>query len=512
MALLKPNALFSSDPTASYGSILVFGGLGLQYYTRLRHFSVGVEIVGSYLVKPQDLRLRHHPEPALRLLARAAVAVDSGQGPGRPGQGRRGEGPAGRGGGGRGDRGGPGGRGGRGDRRRDGPGGGAGGRVVPELSVLEKALAKGDFAAELQPLDSVVKVLRQARARSLQDLDMDTRGRLITTLSRVARQTKPAPDPEATAPIEASAAPTAAPGEAEQGAEIAVAPDAAADVPGATEEAPPVEASAESAETPVEAGHRLGGGARVPRRPRRARAPRLLRSPRPSPRPGRTARCCSAWAWPGRRSGEAEAGGDCLRRGRPAALGRGDEERREHGRRPAGSNARCPCATGWTRAPGTTRAWGAARAARPPRAGPASRAHCCGIRCAARRWRFPPSSPGTGRPRPSSSSRADAPATPRACTTSTVGSPTRRVCSRPEATCARRSERRWRPRTWTIGRRLATQLPPGEAQTHPGKGRGLGAPDGAAREVRPLRRGGEALRARPPVRPGRPRLGARRES
>ncbi|HTS83425.1 MAG TPA: adventurous gliding motility protein CglE [Myxococcaceae bacterium] len=53
-ALLKPNALFSSDPTNSYGSILVFGGPGLQYYTRLRHFSVGVEIVGSYLLKPKS--------------------------------------------------------------------------------------------------------------------------------------------------------------------------------------------------------------------------------------------------------------------------------------------------------------------------------------------------------------------------------------------------------------------------------------------------------------------------
>ena len=134
------------------------------------------------------------------------MAVDSGQGPGRPGQGRRGEGPGGRGGG-RGDRGGPGGRGGRdrGDRRRDGGGSAAGGRIVPELSTLEKALARGDFTAEVQPLDAVVKGLRQARARSLQDLDMDTRGRLITTLSRVARQPKPAADPEV-AP-EAAAAP-----------------------------------------------------------------------------------------------------------------------------------------------------------------------------------------------------------------------------------------------------------------------------------------------------------------
>ena len=52
-ALLKPNALFATDPVDSYGSILVFGGPGLQYYTRLRHFSVGVEVVGSYLLKPK---------------------------------------------------------------------------------------------------------------------------------------------------------------------------------------------------------------------------------------------------------------------------------------------------------------------------------------------------------------------------------------------------------------------------------------------------------------------------
>ena len=31
-------------------SVLVFGGPGIEYYTRLRHFSFGVEITGSYLV------------------------------------------------------------------------------------------------------------------------------------------------------------------------------------------------------------------------------------------------------------------------------------------------------------------------------------------------------------------------------------------------------------------------------------------------------------------------------
>ena len=30
--------------------ILVFAGPGVEYYTRLRHFSVGLEVTGSYLV------------------------------------------------------------------------------------------------------------------------------------------------------------------------------------------------------------------------------------------------------------------------------------------------------------------------------------------------------------------------------------------------------------------------------------------------------------------------------
>ncbi len=174
------------------------------------------------------------------------MAVDSGQGPGRPGQGRRGEGPAGRGGG-RGDRGGPGGRGGRDRGDRKGGSGGAGGRVVPELSALEKALAKVDFASEIQPLDAVVKVLRQARARSLQDLDMDTRGRLITTLSRVARQTRPAPDPETPAAPEADAGPAAVPGGDEQAASPSAPSEPIAESPGTGEGSPPPEAEAAEA-------------------------------------------------------------------------------------------------------------------------------------------------------------------------------------------------------------------------------------------------------------------------
>ena len=119
---------------------------------------------------------------------------------------------------------------------------------MPELSTLEKALAKGDFAAELHPLDAVVKALRQARARSLQDLDMDTRGRLITTLSRVARQPRPAPDAEAPAAAE-EAAPAPAPTEQ------------VAEPPAIGEGAPPPEAAtAESSTTPVEAGAEAEAG------------------------------------------------------------------------------------------------------------------------------------------------------------------------------------------------------------------------------------------------------------
>ncbi|MGZ3446067.1 MAG: tetratricopeptide repeat protein [Myxococcaceae bacterium] len=125
--------------------------------------------------------------------------------------------------------------------------------MVPELSALEKALAKVDFAAEIQPLDSVVKVLRQARARSLQDLDMDTRGRLITTLSRVARQTRPAQDPEAPAAPEASAGPGTVTAGAEQAASPGVPPDEVTESPGISEESPPPEAeAAEAVATPVE--------------------------------------------------------------------------------------------------------------------------------------------------------------------------------------------------------------------------------------------------------------------
>lgn len=34
--------------------ILVFAGPGVEYYTRLRHFSVGIEVTGSFLVRSQS--------------------------------------------------------------------------------------------------------------------------------------------------------------------------------------------------------------------------------------------------------------------------------------------------------------------------------------------------------------------------------------------------------------------------------------------------------------------------
>jgi hypothetical protein len=35
--------------------VLVFGGPGVEYFTRLRHFSVGLEVMGSYLVTGQAM-------------------------------------------------------------------------------------------------------------------------------------------------------------------------------------------------------------------------------------------------------------------------------------------------------------------------------------------------------------------------------------------------------------------------------------------------------------------------
>lgn len=83
--------------------------------------------------------------------------------------------------------------------------------------MLEKALSKNDFSAEKGPLEAIVRSLRPMNLKSLDDLDLNTRGRLITTLLRVQRQPKPAlPEAgaEVAAPEAAASAEAAAPSEA----------------------------------------------------------------------------------------------------------------------------------------------------------------------------------------------------------------------------------------------------------------------------------------------------------
>ncbi len=137
-------------------------------------------------------------------------------------------GPSGRGGGGfsfddKDGRGGK--RGGRdGERggKRDGKGGGAAYRVVNELSALEKALTKGDYSGQKHSLDEIVKGVKGLRLKSLNDMDLGSRGKLLTSLMRVARQPKKgAPEvaptdaaPEAPAAAAAETAPADAAAEA----------------------------------------------------------------------------------------------------------------------------------------------------------------------------------------------------------------------------------------------------------------------------------------------------------
>lgn len=87
--------------------------------------------------------------------------------------------------------------------------------MISELSVLEKALGKSDLAAQKSPLESILKSLLPMRLSSLDQLDLNTRGRLLTSLLRVQRQPKP-PPAEPGAEPESPAAPSAA-GEAGQG-------------------------------------------------------------------------------------------------------------------------------------------------------------------------------------------------------------------------------------------------------------------------------------------------------
>ena len=186
-----------------------------------------------------------------------------------------GGGRGGRPGGGPGDKrggkgGGKGGRdGGKGRGREDREGGGAGSaayRVTSELGNLEKALTKADYGNQKQPLEEILKSLRPLKMTSIEQLDMSTRGKLITSLLRVSRQPKPAEtapaaDPGApVAEVALNEAPTeAAPVEpvadpvppAEEPVAVAAqAPDAA---PQAIDGPMPVTVAAEAEATPVAA-------------------------------------------------------------------------------------------------------------------------------------------------------------------------------------------------------------------------------------------------------------------
>ncbi len=170
-----------------------------------------------------------------------------------PGQGRGGNGfsfddrEGGRGGGKDRGRGGPGGRGG-GRDRKEGAAGGASYRVVNELSSLEKALTKSDFVAMKEPLGAVLRAVKPLRLKSVEQLDLGTRGKLITSLMRAQRLAKPA---ASEAPQEAAAPEAAAPSEAPPAVESATSaePVAASEAPSASEGTP----SAEAAAVPVEA-------------------------------------------------------------------------------------------------------------------------------------------------------------------------------------------------------------------------------------------------------------------
>ena len=116
--------------------------------------------------------------------------------------------------------------------------------MITELSNVEKALGKGDLAAQKAPLDAIVRALKPLRLGSIEQLEPKARGMLITTLLRVSRQPKPPPVEGAAPP--AGGAP-ATPAEETPPAE-ASAPPAEASAPPAEASAPPTEAAPPSTE------------------------------------------------------------------------------------------------------------------------------------------------------------------------------------------------------------------------------------------------------------------------
>ena len=61
-------------------------------------------------------------------------------------------------------------------------------RIRSELAPLEKAYSQKDFAKQKASLEEILKQLKPLRLRSIDQLDFNTSGRLITTLLRVGRQ------------------------------------------------------------------------------------------------------------------------------------------------------------------------------------------------------------------------------------------------------------------------------------------------------------------------------------
>ncbi|RKH48049.1 tetratricopeptide repeat protein [Corallococcus sicarius] len=205
---------------------------------------------------------------------------------------------------------------------------GPGQRVIAELSVLEKALSKNDFAAEKGPLEAIVRSLRPMNLKSLDDLDLNTRGRLITTLLRVQRQPKPAlPEAGAVAPEAAAStegAESAAPSEAPAAEGEAAAP---------TEGATPAEAApAAPAEDPAKAKHAawldvmtlVGRVWRAAGDRERSQAAFTLSGREPTPEPEAPARSEA----PRERSERPDRGGPGERRERSDRPPRGDRPER----------------------------------------------------------------------------------------------------------------------------------------------------------------------------------------
>ncbi|WP_208726220.1 tetratricopeptide repeat protein [Corallococcus terminator] len=207
---------------------------------------------------------------------------------------------------------------------------GPGQRVIAELSVLEKALSKNDFGAEKGPLEAIVRSLRPMNLKSLDDLDLNTRGRLITTMLRVQRQSKPAL-PEAGAE---SAAPEAA--ATTEGTEAAAPAEASSEAPaaeGAGEGAAPAEAApAAPAVDPAKEKHAawldvmtlVGRVWRAAGDRERSQAAFTLSGREPTPEPEAPARSEA----PRERSERPERGGPGERRERSERPPRGDRPER----------------------------------------------------------------------------------------------------------------------------------------------------------------------------------------